>query len=49
MMPPIALEGATGSGYVILHKCEKCGFERRNKVNETDDEEAVLALARLRA
>ena len=45
MMQPTALEGATGSGYMILHKCTKCGFERRNKVAEDDEEDAILKLA----
>ena len=45
MMRPIALEGATGRGYVIVHRCETCGFERRNKVEKSDDEKAILSLA----
>lgn len=49
MMRPVAIEGSTGAGYTVLQKCEKCGFERRNKVEESDDTEGVLALVRTRA
>ncbi len=35
MMKPIGVE-IKGGKYTILHKCEKCGFERKNKVNEGD-------------
>lgn len=45
MMKPVALEGATGAGYFLVHRCEKCGFVRRNAVSEDDDRDAVIALA----
>ena len=45
MMRPTALEGASPH-YDIQHRCEKCGFERRNKAVANDSEEALLALAR---
>src|SRR6185295_8069846 len=47
MMKPIALEGTTPK-YRILHKCEKCGAERRNNVSETDSGDALVALAKSR-
>jgi len=43
MMRPIAVEVKKGE-YVILHKCIKCGKERKNKSAENDDFAAVLAL-----
>ena len=49
MMRPVAIEGSTGAGYTVHQRCEKCGFERRNKVEESDDREAILALVRTRA
>jgi hypothetical protein len=48
LMEPLALEGASPS-YVIVHRCTRCGFERRNKVAGEDSEEALLALVRKRA
>lgn len=45
LMKPVALEGGSPE-YVIVHRCERCGFERRNKAVSTDDAEALLAIAR---
>ncbi len=36
LMKPIDLEQKNGS-FVIVHKCEKCGFIRKNKVCEGDN------------
>jgi hypothetical protein len=44
-MEPIDLEQKDGH-YILVHKCQKCGFIRRNKVCPDDDFEAVLTLAR---
>jgi hypothetical protein len=43
LMEPVdaALEG---EGYVILHRCAECGFERRNKVAKEDDFDVILEL-----
>ncbi len=48
MMEPISVEGSTGEGYKIRHKCVKCGFEKRNSVSDTDSPDAVVALAQSR-
>ena len=45
LMEPIDFELKDGK-YVLVHRCQKCGFERRNKVCDEDNFEAVLALAR---
>jgi hypothetical protein len=45
VMRPVALEGSSPE-YVILHRCMKCGFEKRNMVQKEDDVDAVLAVAR---
>ncbi len=45
LMEPIDLEQKNG-GYVIVHRCCKCGFVRKNKVADSDDFSAVLDLAR---
>ncbi len=45
LMEPVDLEIKDGK-YVLVHKCQKCGFIRRNKVCDDDDFEAVLKLAK---
>lgn len=47
LMKPIRLEGASPD-YVLIHRCERCGLERSNKVGKNDDREAVLGLAGIR-
>ncbi|MEN9621589.1 MAG: hypothetical protein RLZZ67_23 [Candidatus Parcubacteria bacterium] len=34
-----------GKGYVILHKCARCAFERKNKVAEADNFETVIKIS----
>lgn len=43
LMKPLRLE-MKGQEYSIVHQCETCGFERKNKVVPEDSYEAVLAL-----
>ena len=45
MMEPVAIEGSTGKGYTVRHKCKKCGFVRTNMVSPEDDPDAVVGLA----
>jgi len=45
MMEPLRIEG-TVRAYRILHRCAKCGLERRNSVSDSDDPEAILACAK---
>ena len=44
MMAPMALEGSTEAGYVIVHRCARCGFTRGNAVSPADDVDAVVGL-----
>ena len=44
MMEPMSVEG-TSPEYAILHRCARCGVERRNKVEATDDMTAVIKIA----
>lgn len=44
IMQAIELEHKNGKDY-ILHRCQKCGFERKNQVNPADDFRAILALS----
>lgn len=45
-MRPIGIE-LRNSQLFILHKCEKCGFERKNKKQDNDDFDTVLKLSAL--
>lgn len=47
MMEPVAAE-IEGLAYVIIHRCEKCGLERRNAAAPEDDFEEILKLIRKR-
>ena len=53
MMKPVRVEGNSSvkgvEGYMIVHVCEKCGHERRNRVEKNDDFDAVIALAKAAA
>lgn len=44
-MEPVAVRGKRGE-YVLVHVCEKCGFERLNKVSERDNFDTVLNIVR---
>lgn len=44
MMAPVAVE-TKGDKHILVHRCEKCAFERKNKVEENDDFEQVLKIA----
>ena len=45
LMKPIDI-AQTRDGYIITHRCEKCGAERRNKSSADDNFEALLELAK---
>lgn len=45
MMKPIKIE-KEGKEYLITHKCEKCGFERRKVVERGDDFEEIIRVAK---
>jgi DNA-directed RNA polymerase subunit RPC12/RpoP len=44
MMRPVAAE-SKGIGYIITHKCEKCGKIRRQRASPDDDVEEIVKLA----
>ena len=48
MMEPIQLIGSTPH-YRIVHKCNKCGFERVQNTADDDDANAIIMLAGRRA
>lgn len=43
MMEPIRIE-SEGGGYFVIHRCVKCGFEKRNKINKKDNFDIVLKI-----
>ena len=45
LMKPIEIQQKNGN-FVILHKCEKCGFERKNKVQENDDLNKIIEISK---
>ncbi|MEX0672812.1 MAG: RNHCP domain-containing protein [Candidatus Paceibacterota bacterium] len=48
LMEPVMCEAEKG-GYVLTHKCGRCGYKRRNKVGESDNKEVLVAIAQSRA
>lgn len=44
LMRPVRIEGSTPE-YTILHRCERCGVERRVRTVLEDDTGAIVALA----
>lgn len=46
LMEPVALDHSGKKGFVLVHRCEACGHEDRNKVAPDDDVSAVAAVQR---
>lgn len=44
MMRPIELQQKQGS-FVILHRCERCGYEKRNKTADADNTDRIIELS----
>ncbi|WP_366656064.1 RNHCP domain-containing protein [Fodinicurvata sp. EGI_FJ10296] len=47
LMEPIAVE-QRGPGFVIVHRCRRCKFERTNRCSANDDLDGILAVMRAR-
>jgi ribosomal protein L37E len=45
MMRPVKVEFEKGE-YLLTHHCEKCGFERRKKVERADNFEEVVKISK---
>lgn len=43
LMPPVGVLFTDGE-YVLLHRCERCGHQRRNRAARGDDRQALAAL-----
>lgn len=48
LMEPVSVEGSTGAGYKIRHRCVICQQERFNGVVKDDSPDALIALAQHR-
>jgi hypothetical protein len=44
LMEPISVQ-VKGTGYVITHRCTKCGHTKPNKTAENDEFDAILAIS----
>ncbi len=40
LMEPVGLDQKNG-GFVLIHKCIKCGKKKRNKISPKDDQEKI--------
>ena len=43
-MDPVTAEPDAKRGFILTHRCRKCGAIRRNKAAEDDDKAAVIRL-----
>jgi hypothetical protein len=43
LMEPVGVE-THGSDYDIVHRCQRCGIEKRNRVTPLDNREALAAI-----
>lgn len=48
LMEPVSVEGSTGKGYRIRHRCQKCSHEKVNDASQLDSRDALIALANAR-
>ena len=46
MIPVAVLPGTKKSDFTILHKCEKCGAERKNRLAPDDDMSVLFQLSK---
>ena len=44
LLKPVKVEINPKRGFVVVHKCEKCGELRRNKAADDDDRNLIIAL-----
>jgi RNHCP domain len=46
-MEPVDVDYRSAKGFMVVHRCLRCGFTRPNRVAD-DDFEALISLIRLR-
>ena len=47
IMKPTYIEGKEG-GWIIVHVCKKCGYQKKNKVSKEDSMEMVFEVSKTR-
>lgn len=45
LMVPVGVRIDGKKGYIITHKCKKCGFVRNNKYQKDDDTDLLIKLS----
>ena len=45
LMEPMEIQQKNGN-FIILHKCKKCGFERKNKINDNDNRSKIIEITK---
>ena len=48
MMRPVRVESDRANEFILVHKCEKCGYEKRNRVENGDNMDEVFKIAKSR-
>ena len=43
-LKPVKVEINSKRGFIVVHKCERCGEIRRNKAADDDDRNLIIAL-----
>ncbi len=47
LMTPFGVDYSGKKGFVLLHRCDRCGHEGRNKVASDDSLDVILVLQRV--
>ncbi len=45
LLEPVGLEQNSKKGFIILHKCLKCGYKNRNLTADDDNSDALIKLS----
>lgn len=45
LMRPVSIETEKGE-YVLVHRCEKCGHEKRNRAGKGDDLDEIIRVSK---
>ena len=49
MMKLVRTETDKANEFILVHKCEKCGYEKRNRISRDDDMDMILKITKLRS
>lgn len=48
MMKLVRVESDKANEFILVHKCEKCEYEKRNRVEKEDNMDEVFKIAKSR-